>query len=92
MSQHNNEVSYAKKKNIQNWKKFTVFTEVKDCDQSKITATWVITKKDTYIKVRLIEKMFQEQHDCPIDLPIAMLQIMLPLPTMLNFSCEITDV
>ena len=95
MTQPNDEVSLAKKKEIHKWNDFNVFIEVENCGEKKVTTIWVITKKETPTKALLVAKGFQEQYHCPIDPPTASkstLQIMLPLSTMPNFSCKIITV
>ncbi len=56
----NPECVLAKKNELQNWDNFKVFQEVEDVGQHALNTSWVLVKKDEYVKARLCVRGDQE--------------------------------
>ena len=60
------EVLSAKKKELDNWKRYNVYTEVPDTGQQCVSVRWVITEKKgkdrPVIKARLVARGFEEEN------------------------------
>ena len=69
------DVVQAKQNEIENWKKFDVFTEVQDSGQKRISTRWVITEKinenEKIIKAWLVVRGFEEEEQVQCDSPTA---------------------
>ena len=71
------EIVEAKKKEIENLRKYNVFEEVDDIGQETVGTRWVITQKEkqygqkTKFKGRLVAKGFQEKSPPQSDSPTA---------------------
>ena len=93
------DVIQAKQKEIDNWKKFDVFTEVQDQGQKRISTRWVITEKinenDKNIKARLVVRGFEEEEQVQSDSPTAAkstLRVVMALAANENWKIETIDI
>lgn len=64
----------AKEEELEKWRLFNVYKEVKDVGQERLTGRWVCTKKstsngDTSLKARYVVKGFQEHSSVQSDSP-----------------------
>ena len=63
----------AKKEELDNWKNFNVYEEVKDNGQSAISVTWVCTEKvkekKKKTKARLVARGYEEKEKAQSDSP-----------------------
>ena len=62
-------VTKAKQDELQKFKEFNVYKEVKDVGQSTISTRWVITNKGDNIKARLVARGFEELSFIQCDAP-----------------------
>ena len=67
------ECKVAKKKELENWTEFNVFTEVRDEGQEKLSHLWVISEKvekgERMVKARLVVRGFEEVKVMQTDSP-----------------------
>lgn len=89
----------AKMCELENWRKFDVYSEVKDRGQPFISTRWVMSKKidgsKTTVKARLVARGFEESTPIQCDSPTAAketLRIMLSLSSSLSWSCQTIDI
>merc|ERR1712033_65065 len=66
-SNENINVVKAKKEELDNWKNFKVYEEVKDNGQSAISVTWVCTEKKKKTKARLVARGYEEKEKAQTD-------------------------
>ena len=95
------DVVQAKQSEIENWKKFDVFTEVQDNGQKRISTRWVITEKmnenDNHknIKARLVVRGFEEEEQVQSDSPTAAkstLRLVIALAANENWDLQTIDI
>ena len=95
-------VKEAKMRELQNWKKYEVYEEVKDNGQPCISIRWVCTEKlsdstTPLVKARLVARGFEEHKDCNLrsDAPTAgkdVLRIFLTLVATNKWRCNCIDI
>lgn len=93
------DVITAKEREIQNWKDFEVFEEVRNSGQKTISTTWVITEKKTgpehFVKARLVARGFEEEQILQVDSPTALkstLRILIAISSIKEWQCKTTDI
>ena len=96
--EHN--VYSAKLRELDNWKKFSVYDEVTDHGQSFMTTRWVVTEKrqetePPVIKARLVARGFEENNSVQSDSPTATketLRIFLTIASSFEWQCHTIDI
>ena len=66
----------AKKKELESWREFNVYEEVRNEGQKVITTRWVITSKKDKIKARLVVRGFENDDNVKADSPTASKEVM----------------
>ena len=75
-------IQTAKEVELDNWKNFNVYKEVKNEGQKAISARWVVTEKDVpgseekRVKARLVARGFEEKEDIKSDSPTVSKEVM----------------
>ena len=93
-------LALAKQRELDTWKSFKVYDEVKNSGQHLISTRWVVTEKEDdqqqkTIKARLVVRGFEDKSDVPTDSPTAAkdtLRIFFGLTSTLHWSCETIDI
>ena len=75
-------IQTAKEVELENWKNFNLYKEVKNEGQKAISARWVLTEKDVpgseekRVKARLVARGFEEKEDIKSDSPTVSKEVM----------------
>ena len=100
-TQDNDAIFAAKQKEIENWKKNSVFEEVAFDDQDLISTRWVITTKEKdavmITKARLVARGFEDQatDKGKVDSPTCSkesLSLLLSIVSMKKWQCQAIDI
>ena len=99
-SRHNEpEVVTAKKKELELWKEYNVYSEVIKGSQRAISTTWVVTEKrkmnNHVVKARLVARGFEEEGNNQVDSPTAdrsTLRLLLALASTFQWKCKTLDI
>ena len=93
------EVEKAKVRELESWKNFNVYREVKNEGQKAISVRWVITEKDSpegkKVKARLVARGFEEKEDIKSDSPTVskeVLRTFVALCSSLNWRVNSIDI
>lgn len=96
------ECEMAMKKELENWKKFDVYSEVDDdgeMGKAAISTRWVLTEKgdgkSKTVKARLVARGFEEKDDIQSDSPTAMketIRLILAITATMKWYCNSIDI
>ncbi len=85
----------AKKVELDRFKRFNVFSEVKDTGQTTVSSRWVVTEKDDVVKARLVARGYEELERTVSDAPTSTKSsksIFFGLATSFKWNIESIDV
>lgn len=85
----------AKRVELNKLKDFSTYEEVQDCGQDRISTTWVLWKKGTETRARLVARGFEEDTDIRKDSPTIgknALKVFLALAASNNWTVQTTDI
>ena len=94
-----NDEMKAKRRELENWRNFEVYEEVKNTGQKTISVRWVMTEKEKegekVLKARLVARGFEETGDIQSDSPTAskeLMRIFLAVVSSKNWEINSLDI
>lgn len=89
------QVIEAKNKELEKFKEFNVYEEIKDTGQSTISTRWVVTNKDDKVKARLVARGYEDMENNQSDSPTAnkiSLRIFVSLACAMGWQIQSLDI
>ena len=93
--QNNEDCNQAKQAELEKLKEFNTYRVVEDQGQDRISCKWVLSKKGSETRARLVARGFEEEEDIPSDSPTlskAGLRVIISLAASLNWTIQTTDI
>ena len=92
-----NEEKNAKNKELENWRRFDVYTSVPEENQPYLSTRWVVVtrKADNSVKARLVARRFEEEDDFAVDSPAVSkdcIRIIFGMAGIFNWELAVLDV